>query len=343
VDPNIDFDSPPSSENLDELMALADLPVVPTESNLPPPLSLDTLDSSEDESVSSYVADHFKEEDTDLRREIVFVDARTPSYEQLLDDLDLGDAGRDYVVVVLDANRDGIEQIGEVLGSYRGLDAVHIVSHGTDTSVQLGDTWLSQDNLADYRDGITAWADAFSEDADLLFYGCNFAGSEDGRALIDDLASLTGADVAASDDLTGNALLGCDWDLEYRAGDIETAVAFSSTAQQDWSGVLVTPNITARETVDADSDGQIDQIRITTDQNLDDDFSGLTVAVSGYTVTGYSSDVANDNIFYADLTESGSPDTGTTPTATVTANTTLSEFGRQHHPERIRRVQQYRH
>ena len=37
--------------------------------------------------------------------------------------------------------------------------------------------------------------------------------------------------------------------------------------------------------------------------------SGLTVSVDGYTVTGYSSDTANDNIFYVDLTQSGSADT----------------------------------
>ncbi|MEO1981222.1 MAG: DUF2341 domain-containing protein, partial [Fuerstiella sp.] len=86
-----------------------------------------------------------------------------------------------------------------------------------------------------------------------------------------------------------------------------------------------TPVITARETIDADGDGQIDQIRITTSEALDDDFTGLTITVTGYTVTGYSSDIANDNIFYVDLTEGGTADTGATPTVTVTANTSLSD------------------
>jgi len=87
------------------------------------------------------------------------------------------------------------------------------------------------------------------------------------------------------------------------------------------------PAITARETVDSDGNGQIDQIKITASEALDDDFSGLTITVDGYAVTGYSSDIANDNIFYVNLTESGSADTDATPTVTVTANTTLSEFG----------------
>jgi len=91
--------------------------------------------------------------------------------------------------------------------------------------------------------------------------------------------------------------------------------------------VTPVPAITARETVDSDGDGMIDQIKITTDENLDDDFSGLTMTVDGYDVIDYSSDIANDNIFYVNLTESGSADTDATPNVTVTANTTLSEDG----------------
>ena len=122
----------------------------------------------------------------ETRRELVFIDSQVSDYQTLVADLlaDSGD-GRSIEVVVLDSEQDGIEQIGEALGNYQGLDAVHIVSHGTDAGVQLGDTWFSQENLADYRDGIAAWADALSKDADLLFYGCNFAASEEkqGRTL----------------------------------------------------------------------------------------------------------------------------------------------------------------
>ena len=87
------------------------------------------------------------------------------------------------------------------------------------------------------------------------------------------------------------------------------------------------PLITARETVDSDGDGEIDQIRITTDQNLNDNFGDLNISVTGYAVTGYSTDIANDNIFYVDLTESGTPDTDATPDVSVDANTLLTEDG----------------
>ena len=90
-------------------------------------------------------------------------------------------------------------------------------------------------------------------------------------------------------------------------------------------------NITSRETIDSDADGQIDHIKITTDQALNDNFGDLTVTVSGYTVTGYVTEIGaggvNDNVFYVQMTESGSPDTGVRPTVLVTANTLLTDFG----------------
>ncbi len=92
--------------------------------------------------------------------------------------------------------------------------------------------------------------------------------------------------------------------------------------------------VTARETVDADACGQIDYIKITTDANLNDDFSGLSISVAGYTLdatTPYVTNIGvggdNDNVFYVMLTESGTPDTGATPVVTILANTTLGEFG----------------
>ena len=46
------------------------------------------------------------------------------------------------------------------------------------------------------------------------------------------------ADVAASDDNTGHSALGGDWDLEYSAGEVETAVAFSDEFQLTWTYLL---------------------------------------------------------------------------------------------------------
>ncbi len=97
---------------------------------------------------------------------------------------------------------------------------------------------------------------------------------------MESLASVTGADVAASDDETGHVALGGDWDLEYEAGDVGADIAFGTQAQARFEGVLAAPVITDRETVDSDGDGEIDQVRITTDINLNATTSATSTSVS---------------------------------------------------------------
>ena len=160
--------------------------------------------------------------------EVVFVDSAVPDVDQLLRDLrqERGD-DNGLAIITLDSTRNGIAQITAALTEYSDLDAIHIVSHGDDGSVQLGATTLSNDNFDMYANVISGWQNAMSDSADLLFYGCDLAASEDGRELLQSVSTLTGADVAASDDLTGHADLGGDWVFEYTVGLVETAVAFS--------------------------------------------------------------------------------------------------------------------
>ena len=85
-----------------------------------------------------------------------------------------------------------------------------------------------------------------------MIYGCNFGEGEAGQAAAVRLAELTGADIAASDDLTGSTELGGDWDLEVQTGTIETVVAFNAEVRQVWSGVLADGDttVTFQEGVD---------------------------------------------------------------------------------------------
>ena len=168
------------------------------------------------------------DDEAGARREIVFVDDSVDDYAALIESLRRHNSNSEISVVVLDRDRDGIAQMDTVLAGAADIDAVHVISHGSDRGVQLGSTWLSDDTLAAYAATINGWQDAFASGADFLFYGCNLAGSADGRALVDNIAGLTGTDVAASDDLTGNAALGGDWDFEYVAGAIEYSIAIDA-------------------------------------------------------------------------------------------------------------------
>ena len=135
------------------------------------------------------------------RREIVFVDSDVPDYGTLVDDLVSYDSGRYLDVVVLRSDSDGVEQITQALAEYDDLDAVHIISHGNKEAVRLGDSWLTRGSLEWYSGAISGWSDALTGGADILFYGCDLAGGSEGRALVEAISKLTGADVAASSDV----------------------------------------------------------------------------------------------------------------------------------------------
>ena len=148
---------------------------------------------------------------------VVIIDASVANYQSLLTNL----AGAE--VIVLDPDGDGIEQISEALKGYDQLAAVHLVSHGSSGSLQLGSTQLMADNLEVYSEQLRGWNASLSDGADILLYGCNVAEGRLGLDFVEDLAALTGADIAASDDLTGSAAQGGDWQFEAHVGSIESS------------------------------------------------------------------------------------------------------------------------
>ncbi|MFB3887637.1 MAG: DUF4347 domain-containing protein, partial [Thermodesulfobacteriota bacterium] len=182
-------------------------------------------------------------------RELVFVDETLTDYEQLIADLEQAKNNRTVEVAVLKSDWNGIEQVSQVLWERSNLTALHFITHGADGKIALGNTWLNSTTLQQNTDAISSWGKALIETGDILFYGCNVAAGSAGQSLLNTISDLTGADVAASDDLTGNAQLGGDWNLEYRVGDVETTFAAPG---HSWEGLLAnfTVNITT-DTVDA--------------------------------------------------------------------------------------------
>ncbi|WP_341735124.1 DUF4347 domain-containing protein, partial [Microcoleus sp. EPA2] len=260
----------------------------------------------------------------------VFIDAAVTDYQTLLDGVKLG-----VEAIILDSDRDGIEQITEVLANRTNIDSIHLVSHGEPGSLQLGKTRLSIDNLEAYSQQLQQWRRALTVDADILIYGCNVAAvsgafpkvrqginslsqsesrlkptennltikqssTEDlryetgvstpsicpkvrqginslsqsesrlkptennltikqssleefryetgvetnGGLFLHRIASLTGANIAASKHLTGSAKLGGNWELEEKIGNIKSPLAFESDAMENYASVLATYTVT---------------------------------------------------------------------------------------------------
>src|SRR5262245_14292453 len=178
--------------------------------------------------------------------ELVFVDTATPDYQTLVDAMRTAAQadGIDVEVVLIDAAREGVAKITETLGQKRDLDAIHVISHARAGAVQLGSTQLDFETLLKRAGQIKSWGNALSEDGDILFYGCDLAASQEGKSLLEALSRLTGADVAASEDKTGAASLGGDWQLEFRSGAIEAPVLVSLPEQAQWNHLLATFTVT---------------------------------------------------------------------------------------------------
>lgn len=146
--------------------------------------------------------------------EVVFIDGAVANLDQVLQGIDL----QRYDVHLLDGSQDGLAQIADVLAGTQDVSAVHIISHGADGAVQLGNLVLTADNLSAEQAYLARIGQSLQAGADILLYGCDIAADDKGMAFVDSLSGLTGRDVAASDDVTG---ISGNWSLEYHQGLVQ--------------------------------------------------------------------------------------------------------------------------
>ena len=170
------------------------------------------------------------------RTEVVFIDAAVSDYQTLISGIVDG-----VEVVILAAERDGVVQIADYLDGRADIDAIQIISHGDVGEVRLGNTLLDASNLDASQDAFARIGASLTETGDILLYGCKVGADGAGQSFIDSIADLTGADIAASDDLTGSSALGGDWVLEKSTGPIEAANAVGAEAQETYSHILAAP------------------------------------------------------------------------------------------------------
>jgi hypothetical protein len=120
-------------------------------------------------------------------------------------------------VVRLDENQ-SIQDLVQTLGaqpSMAGLNSLHIYSHGQNGAFWIGGDRVDADLLTGQRDTFNELGSLLDEHGDLLIYGCDVGSGDTGMSFLRELAQATGADIAASSDLTGSD---GDWDLETRIG-----------------------------------------------------------------------------------------------------------------------------
>ncbi|MDC7717522.1 DUF4347 domain-containing protein, partial [Vogesella sp. DC21W] len=211
------------------------------------------------------------------RKEVVFVDSRVANYQTLVDGIGAG-----IEVRLIDGSQDGLAQLAAWAASHSGYDAIHILSHGNEGQLSLGAGTIDLAALQARSTELAALGRALTVDGDILLYGCDVASSQQGAVFISELASLTGADIAASSDATGAASLGGDWNLEVHSGQLETA-AIDATG---YGGLLATP-VNGDTTFNSITDPYVEYARSTSAYSTP--LTATNIAGSGWDVTGTSS------------------------------------------------------
>ncbi len=165
--------------------------------------------------------------------EVVFIDTGVADWKTLAEGVD-----PTAEVILVDRTGDGVQVMADVLAGRSGVDAVHVVSHGRAGSFQFGSTWVNASNLDDYAEEFVTIRQSLATGADLLLYGCYVGADGAGQTFIERLSHATGADVAASETLTGATEKGGDWELEVAVGDVRSSTVPDVLASSNFEHTL---------------------------------------------------------------------------------------------------------
>jgi hypothetical protein len=164
---------------------------------------------------------------------IVFADIRVPDQVVLMRDLPLATE-----VIGVDAQGPGWAQVLAALRGRTDLDAIHIVCHGADGTLLLGDTPLHRGNLQSHAGLLRAIGSSLAPGAGILIYACDVASTPMGQAFVGEFAAATGVPVAASRTPVGHASLGGQWELAERPVAFDAPLFVPPATRQAWANVL---------------------------------------------------------------------------------------------------------
>ena len=163
------------------------------------------------------------------RNEIVFVLNNLPDLQTLVAGVPAG-----VETHVLDASGDALAQMAALLDGRSGIEALHLLCHGSSGALHMGSATLEHANLPRYATLVNTLSKAMAEDGQWLLYGCNVAQGADGRRFVQALRLATGLNVAAASHKVGAQELGGSWELDYGMTGQQKALALPQ-----WHGALM--------------------------------------------------------------------------------------------------------
>ncbi|NGZ05237.1 MAG: DUF4347 domain-containing protein, partial [Magnetococcales bacterium] len=171
------------------------------------------------------------------RKEVAFIDTSVADYQTLVDGIRPGVA-----IVQIDAEQNGLAQVARWAEINSDYDAIHLLTHGSEATLRLGSDTITNIHFTDTvtQSELATIGRALKSDGELLLYGCKIASGEAGQQFLTNLAALTGADVAASLDVTGGIAVHGNWNLEAATGDITTSSVITAAGQDAYQRELAT-------------------------------------------------------------------------------------------------------
>ncbi|NET45751.1 DUF4347 domain-containing protein [Okeania sp. SIO2B3] len=221
---------------------------------------------------------------------LLFIDSKVESYHHLIPEVD-----PQTKIVILEPNGNGIDQISKSLCECLNVETIHIISHGAKGALSLGNSILKNDNIHLYAESIQKWGKCLSASGEILIYGCQVASGQEGREFVRQLHKITGANIAASETLTGNVSRGGNWNLEVIFGQLKSALAFTPEVRASYPGVLANIVVDTTDDVVDDSDGvtSLREAIIEANSTPEDDTIQLTAgATYNLTISGSDEDAA---------------------------------------------------
>ena len=155
---------------------------------------------------------------------------------------------------------DLIKGIAEQTEARASLKSIHIFSHGAEGSFWIGGEQIDTDTITGISSSLRELGSALDDQGDVLIYGCNVAAGREGARMLKTLADITGADVAASTDWTGNGGSSADWELEASTGSIEAIdhnLAATLASTKGTLAVSAGTSVTSASYIDSNGD-QVD-------------------------------------------------------------------------------------
>ena len=177
---------------------------------------------------------------TPVDAQLVFIDCQVPDRPGLM-----GGLAADTRAYLLDAERDALKQIADVLARHGAVEAVHIVIHGSPGELHFASGTVSRASLTRATAVLERIGAALAPAGDLLLWACEVGRGRKGEIFLDALAVATGVNVVAATHPVGSLAHGGSWDLDAAVGPATTRAPFTVAAQTHYAGLLQAPPVLA--------------------------------------------------------------------------------------------------